>query len=222
MIQEEERLSPGRCKYHKARPLQTDSGWPGAMRRLGGTREGASCRYSFSFVQELSLLYCQWGQGIPCCWYRELIWAEGTNTKWTLSTLWSKQLSRWLQNPDSMLQGKIFFACDGQIKRLQCFILWYFLVICWICLNLINDNRVKQNACFVTWNSLLSYFLFLCFHLTGASSWEGAPATNFAISLFPHKAFTGGLQSAGHNCTSTQLFSQTGHRKSKALKPGVK
>ena len=130
----EERLSPGRCRYHKARPRQTDSGWPGARIPWGGTRERASCRYSFSFVQELSLLYCQWGQGIPCCWYRELIYAEGTNTKWTFSTLWSKQLSRWLQNPNSMLQGKIFLPVMDKSRDcsvLSFDIFWSFAESVW-------------------------------------------------------------------------------------------
>ena len=40
---------------------------------------------------------------------------------------------------------------------------------------------------------------------------EVAPATNFPISLFPHKAFTGWLQSAEHNCTFYKTFINLHH-----------
>ena len=40
---------------------------------------------------------------------------------------------------------------------------------------------------------------------------EVAPATNFPISLFPHKAFTGWLQSAEHKCTFYKTFINLHH-----------
>ena len=75
-----------------------------------------------------------------------------------------KAVVQMVTKPRFYASRQDFFAFDGQIKRLQCFIVWYFLVICWICLNLINDNRVKQNACLwpeIHSSCISSFFVFI-------------------------------------------------------------